>query len=71
MRSLRANEFPVPEIARKLGITSGKNQGKRPSGATAYRLLVEAEASDDTDVERGAFDPKATGGLLVTWFAAR
>ncbi|MEU6010137.1 hypothetical protein ACH4ND_18110 [Streptomyces sp. NPDC017179] len=35
---------PVPEIARKLVITSGKNQGKRPSVATVYRILAE-----DTD----------------------
>ncbi|MCX5103819.1 recombinase family protein [Streptomyces sp. NBC_00439] len=40
-RSLRANGVPVPEIARKLVITSGKNQGKRPSVATVYRILVE------------------------------
>ncbi|MCZ7456155.1 hypothetical protein [Streptomyces sp. WMMC940] len=43
-RSLRANGVPVPEIARKLVITSGKNQGKRPSVATVYRILAE-----DTD----------------------
>jgi DNA invertase Pin-like site-specific DNA recombinase len=40
-RSLRANGVPVPEIARKLVITSGKNQGKRPSVATVYRILAE------------------------------
>jgi len=42
-RSLRANGVPVPEIARKLVITSGKNQGKRPSVATVYRILAEDE----------------------------
>ncbi|MGP3750135.1 zinc finger domain-containing protein [Streptomyces sp. IBSNAI001] len=42
-RSLRANRVPVPEIARKLVITSGKNQGKRPSVATVYRILAEDE----------------------------
>ncbi|MGA5089230.1 MULTISPECIES: recombinase family protein [unclassified Streptomyces] len=45
-RSLRANGVPVPEIARKLVITSGKNQGKRPSVATVYRIL--AEGADGT-----------------------
>jgi TnpA family transposase len=40
-RGLRANGVPVPEIARKLVITSGKNQGKRPSVATVYRILAE------------------------------
>ncbi|CAL9337931.1 hypothetical protein SUDANB58_00205 [Streptomyces sp. enrichment culture] len=43
-RSLRANGVPVPGIARKLVITSGKNQGKRPSVATVYRILAEDEA---------------------------
>ncbi|MFE3497720.1 hypothetical protein ACFXOS_32415 [Streptomyces sp. NPDC059175] len=43
-RSLRANGVPVPEIARKLVITSGKNQGQRPSVATVYRILAEDEA---------------------------
>ncbi|MFE3646164.1 hypothetical protein [Streptomyces sp. NPDC059169] len=43
-RSLRANGGPVPEIARKLVITSGKNQGQRPSVATVYRILAEDEA---------------------------
>ncbi|RPE37606.1 DNA invertase Pin-like site-specific DNA recombinase [Streptomyces sp. Ag109_O5-1] len=46
-RSLRANGVPVPEIARKLVITSGKNQGKRPSVATVYRIL--AEDADSTE----------------------
>ncbi|MFH8342862.1 DUF4158 domain-containing protein [Streptomyces sp. AM6-12] len=43
-RSLRANGVPVPEIARKLVITSGKNQGKRPSVATVYRILAEDDS---------------------------
>ncbi|MEU7430292.1 recombinase family protein [Streptomyces sioyaensis] len=42
-RSLRASGVPVPEIARKLVITSGKNQGKRPSVATVYRILAESD----------------------------
>ncbi len=40
-RSLRTNGVPVPEIARKLVITSGKNKGQRPSVATVYRILAE------------------------------
>ncbi|MDN3263275.1 hypothetical protein QWJ26_26395 [Streptomyces sp. CSDS2] len=47
-RSLRANGVPVPEIARKLVITSGKNQGKRPSVATVYRILAEDDVTDPT-----------------------
>ncbi|WP_081239946.1 recombinase family protein [Streptomyces viridosporus] len=46
-RSLRANGVPVPEIARKLVITSGKNQGKRPSVATVYRILAEDAESTE------------------------
>jgi quercetin dioxygenase-like cupin family protein len=42
-RSLRANGVPVPQIASKLVITSGKNQGERPSVATVYRVLAEGD----------------------------
>lgn len=45
-RGLRANGVPVPEIARKLVITSGKNQGKRPSVATVYRILADDEPEE-------------------------
>jgi hypothetical protein len=31
---------PVPQTAQKLVITSGKDQGKRPSVATVYRILA-------------------------------
>ncbi|MFI9237047.1 hypothetical protein [Streptomyces sp. NPDC053079] len=48
-RSLRANGVPVPEIARKLVITSGKNQGKRPSVATVYRILADDGAIDSAE----------------------
>ncbi|WP_219509649.1 hypothetical protein [Nonomuraea ceibae] len=34
---------PSPETARKLVVTLGKNQGKRPSVATVYRILAEDE----------------------------
>ncbi|MFB7328411.1 recombinase family protein [Streptomyces sp. NPDC056190] len=45
-RSLRANGVPVPQIAQKLAITSGKNKGEHPSVATVYRIL--AEEADST-----------------------
>ncbi|WP_405692518.1 hypothetical protein [Streptomyces sp. NBC_00057] len=48
-RALRTQGVTVPQIARKLVIPSGKNKGEHPSVATVYRLLAEAEASDDTD----------------------
>jgi hypothetical protein len=47
-RSLRANGVPVPQIASKLVITSGKNEGKRPSVATVYRILAEDDATEAT-----------------------
>ncbi|MFE2288652.1 hypothetical protein ACFXDJ_31355 [Streptomyces sp. NPDC059443] len=47
-RSLRANGVPVPEIARKLVITSGKNRGERPSVAIVYRSLAEDDTTEST-----------------------
>lgn len=44
-RALRAAGLPVPQIARKLVISSGKNKGENPSVATVYRVL----ADDDTE----------------------
>ncbi|MFD8563602.1 recombinase family protein [Streptosporangium canum] len=40
-RSLRARGVPVPEIARKLVIPTGKNKGRNPSLASVYRVLGE------------------------------
>ncbi|WTX01158.1 hypothetical protein OG216_47280 (plasmid) [Streptomycetaceae bacterium NBC_01309] len=48
-RTLRTQGVTVPQIARKLVIPSGRNKGGHPAVATVYRLLAEAEASDDTD----------------------
>ncbi|MCC3769541.1 recombinase family protein [Streptomyces sp. UNOC14_S4] len=47
-RTLRANGVPVPQIARKLVIPSGKNKGEHPSVASVYRILAEADATDAT-----------------------
>ena len=40
---------PVPDIAKKLVIKTGKNAGTNPSVASLYRALAEAEeaAADD------------------------
>ncbi|MFI7642357.1 recombinase family protein [Nonomuraea sp. NPDC049400] len=44
--SLRERGVPVPEIARKLVIPSGKNKGRSPSLASVYRVLAaEGEAA--------------------------
>ncbi len=44
--ALREKGVPMPEIARKLAIKSGRNAGKPPSVASLYRALAEAADSD-------------------------
>ena len=43
-RSLRSRRMPVAQIRSKLVIPSGKNAGERPSLASVYRILGEAQA---------------------------
>ncbi|MFF4052809.1 hypothetical protein ACFYZ5_39805 [Streptomyces chartreusis] len=43
--ALKERGVPVPEIAKKLTIKTGKNAGEHPSMASVYRALAEAEAS--------------------------
>ncbi|GAA1001236.1 recombinase family protein [Streptomyces rhizosphaericus] len=47
--ALKDKGVPVPEIAKKLTIKTGKNAGQSPSVASLYRALAEAEqtAADD------------------------
>ncbi|MEU1028302.1 recombinase family protein [Streptomyces mirabilis] len=47
-RSLRANGVPIPQIAQKLVITSGKNMGQRPSAATVYHILAYTDETEGT-----------------------
>ena len=42
-RALKDKGTPVPEIAKKLTIKTGKNAGQHPSVASVYRALAEAE----------------------------
>ncbi|MEU0660694.1 recombinase family protein [Streptomyces lavendulocolor] len=42
-RALRDKGTPVPEIAKKLTIKTGKNAGKNPSVASLYRALADAD----------------------------
>jgi DNA invertase Pin-like site-specific DNA recombinase len=42
-RALRDQGTPMPEIAKKLTIKSGKNAGQHPSVASLYRALAETE----------------------------
>jgi len=48
--ALRAKGVPVPEIATKLTITTGKNAGKRPSVASLYRALADADRRGEPEV---------------------
>ncbi|MFG2862327.1 hypothetical protein [Streptomyces sioyaensis] len=45
-RALKDRGIPVPEIAKKLTIKTGKNAGQHPSVASVYRALAEAEATE-------------------------
>jgi hypothetical protein len=47
--ALKDKGVPVPDIAKKLTIKTGKYAGKSPSAASLYRALAEAEqaAADD------------------------
>ncbi|MFE2971593.1 hypothetical protein ACFXKC_50055 [Streptomyces sp. NPDC059340] len=44
--ALKYTDVPVPEIAKKLVIKTGKNAGKNPSVTSLYRALAEAEGTD-------------------------
>lgn len=44
--ALKDKGVPVPEIAKKLTIKTGKNAGTSPSVASLYRALADAEAAD-------------------------
>ncbi|MGW1376918.1 recombinase family protein [Streptomyces sp. NPDC002446] len=41
--TLKAKGTPVPEIAKKLTIKTGKNAGRNPSVASLYRALAEVD----------------------------
>jgi DNA invertase Pin-like site-specific DNA recombinase len=47
--ALKNKGVPVPEIAKKLTIKTGRNAGKSPSVASLYRALAEAEEADARD----------------------
>jgi DNA invertase Pin-like site-specific DNA recombinase len=46
-QALKDKGVPVPEIAKKLTIKSGKNKDEHPSVASVYRALAKAEQHDD------------------------
>ncbi|MFJ6438564.1 recombinase family protein [Streptomyces sp. NPDC091416] len=50
-QTLKDKGVPVPEIAKKLTIKTGKNKDQHPSVASVYRALAEAEQRDAPDAE--------------------
>ncbi|MFE9924705.1 hypothetical protein ACFYQA_24905 [Streptomyces sp. NPDC005774] len=44
--ALKNRGVPVPKIAKKLTIKTGKNAGRHPSVASPYRAFAEAEEHD-------------------------
>ncbi|MGW7331419.1 hypothetical protein ACWGIU_23100 [Streptomyces sp. NPDC054840] len=50
--ALKDKVVPVPEIAKKLTIKTGKNPGKNPSVASMYRALAEAKRPRRTTATR-------------------
>lgn len=55
--ALKHKGVPVPQIAKKLTIKTGKNAGKSPSVASVYRALAEAE-------QQHARDPQDEADLI-------
>jgi hypothetical protein len=45
-RALKDKGVPVPEIAKKLTIKTGKNAGQHPSVASVYRALADGEQAE-------------------------
>jgi DNA invertase Pin-like site-specific DNA recombinase len=50
-RALRDQGVPVPEIATRLTVTTGRNAGRHPSVASVYRALAEIQTDDIVDVQ--------------------
>jgi hypothetical protein len=48
-KALRDNKVPMPEIAKKLTIKTGKNKGKHPSVASLYRAFADAGLDEEPD----------------------
>ncbi|MEV1173981.1 hypothetical protein [Nonomuraea sp. NPDC049784] len=47
--AMKNKGVPVPDIAKKLTIKTGKNAGRHPSVASLYRALAEAEETAASD----------------------
>ncbi|HEX4815381.1 MAG TPA: recombinase family protein [Nonomuraea sp.] len=56
-RSLRERGVPVPEIAAKLVIPTGKNKGRNPSLASVYRVLADEETGQAEETGEATVSP--------------
>jgi hypothetical protein len=55
--ALRDKGVPLPDIAAKLTIKTGKNAGRHPSVASVYRALADVDATSmDAEPARTAQD---------------
>ncbi|WP_324197181.1 recombinase family protein [Streptomyces sp. NRRL B-1677] len=63
-RALKDRGVPVPEIAKKLTIKTGKNAGRHPSVASLYRALAEAE--EDAPAEAEIIGPRRPVRARIT-----
>ncbi|WP_345584321.1 recombinase family protein [Streptomyces prasinosporus] len=57
-RALKDKGVPVPEIAKKVTIKTGKNAGQHPSVASVYRALADAETAADATAGPGIVAPR-------------
>lgn len=64
-RALKDKGIPVPEIAKKLTIKTGKNAGQHPSVASVYRALAEAEEGEGSSAT-GIIAPRRPTRVDVT-----
>ncbi|MFE7171333.1 recombinase family protein [Streptomyces sp. NPDC057616] len=58
--ALKDKGVPVPDIAKKLTIKTGKNKDKNPSVASLYRVFAEAEQETEAETASRTQAPKPT-----------
>ncbi|MFE5375710.1 recombinase family protein [Streptomyces mirabilis] len=64
-RALKDRGVPVPEIAKKLTIKTGKNSGSHPSVASLYRALAEADERE-VPTEAAVVGPRRPAPARIT-----
>ncbi|MFG2026937.1 hypothetical protein [Streptomyces sp. NPDC048825] len=67
--ALKNTGVPVPDIAKKLTIKTGKNAGRHPSVASLYRALAEAEEAASADDAQVIGPRRPVGEKLILGIA--